>query len=269
MRIVPTLLVLAWLCLLPSVGFSQGQATLPDELRSNEPAKAPAQPKKAAPQTPKPESPAPAPAGKKPPTGASPALDTSKFTTRFEDTFADNKNHWDVGDHREWKGEIRGGGYVFEHKRKEFGWIASRTMGFDAAANYLIEVEYEVVSGPVDGSLGIIIGYEKGGNILKFQRFSTTFDGAYIYADRVWDFAASKPVSVTDFISKTDAPSYHKGFNVKNTLKVVHSGDKMYLFVNDVQVNEFKYRPPAGDRLGFMVWLNSVVKVTRFTFKST
>jgi len=272
MRISPALMLLMLFCLLPSVGYPQGQATLPDELQSKEPAPAPARPKKQpAQQTAKPgppESAAPAITEKKTPSGIPVYLDASKYTTRFEDTFSDNKNHWDTGDHREWRGEIRDGGYVLEHKRKEIGWLVSRSMGFDAAANYLIEVEYSVVSGPEDGSFGIVIGYEKSGNILKFHRFSAGFDGVYLYADRVWDFAASRPIAVTDIITKTDAPSYHKGFNVKNSLKVIHYGDRMYLFINDVQVNEFKYRAPAGEKLGFMAWKDSIVKVTRFSYKT-
>jgi hypothetical protein len=271
MRTLPALLVLAWFCLIPSVGFSQGQATLPDELLSKDPPKAPAQPKKAAPQTPKPGQPEGASQvspEKKAPSGTPAYLDASKYTTRFEDTFADNKNHWDTGDHKGWKGEIRDGGYILEHKRNDLGWIVSRTMGFDAAANYLIEVEYSVISGPADGSFGIVIGHEKNGDILKFHRFSVSFDGVYHYADRVWNLATAKPVAVTDIVTKTDAPSYRKGFNVKNTLKVIHYGDRMYLFVNGVQVNEFKYKAPSGEKLGFMAWLNSVVKVTRFTYKT-
>ena len=274
MRIFFALIICLWFCLPPPAGFSQGQATLPEEMRSKEPVKAPAK-KQPLPQTAIPGQSVPDGKGaagaatvKVAPSAAPPFMDASKYTTRFEDNFQDNQNHWDTGDAKAWKGEIRDGGYVLTHKRNALGWLVSRTMGFDPTANYLIEVEYCVVSGPDDGGFGIVIGYEKNGNILKFHRFTADFDGAYYYADRVWDFAASKPVAITDIVTKTDAPSYHKGYTVKNTLKVIHYGEKMYLFVNDVQVNEFRYRAPVGERIGFMAMQNSVVKVTRFAYKT-
>jgi len=70
-----------------------------------------------------------------PPTPA----DAATFTLKFEDTFVDNRNHWETGDQRSWKGEVMDGAYTLEHKRKEFGWLVTRTMGFDPSGSALPE----------------------------------------------------------------------------------------------------------------------------------
>lgn len=274
MRTSLALCILMFIVAFPGVCFAQGQVTLPDALRSNEPAKV-TQPKKAPPPQAKPEHSqgsgqpgvAPAAVQKSSPRPPSPA-DASKFTRKFEDTFTDNRNHWETGDHKFWRGEIRDGAYMLEHKRNELGWIVSRSMSFDASGDYMLEAEFSFISTGREGFFGLVIGLDKSDKLLKYQRYSTTADGVYMYTERVFDVTPYKIVFISDMVSKTDDANYRKGLNVKNTLTAIHYDDRMYLWVNGVQVANVKYKAPGGDKVGFMAGLECTIKVHRLTYKT-
>lgn len=243
---------------------AQGQATLPDALKADDKAKA--QGTQKSPGEEKSEDKAKAGSanavkpklsqqGKAVQKGAEPLppyLDRGKYVQLYNAQFSQGVNEWFVANQPEVESYWLNGMYVVEHKRPTGGWMFRKNINFNPRDNFVLEIEGVFLKHAPEGWIGLIVGLQKTGDSLKYQRFSLYEDGYFSFCDMVKIGSNDSSPSFC-YASKTRADSFKSGMNAVNKMKMIHYGGVCYLFVNDSPVAKFKYNPPPGDICGLSV----------------
>ena len=184
---------------------------------------------------------------------ATPTAAATAATVLLDETFADNRNRWSVGNRAHSKLSIRRGRYLFEHTRAKSNanWMTWKPVPIDPKAEFRIEARLTKVSGNLAAGYGLLFG---GKNTEVFKAFLITGDGRYRYSVNT----SSGFKNVTGW---KKSQHVRRGIGAKNTIVARQFGQRIHFFINGKLVDSAPMTKFAGNNVGFQVWRNQKIAI--------
>jgi hypothetical protein len=170
----------------------------------------------------------------------SPVESTPAVETLFEDNFDDPASGWDVWEETDTWAGYADGGYRLGVKVPDYvAWgTITPTMQL---SDFIIEVEAQLLEGPVDNNYGLLVRYQDDGE--SFYWFEISSDGYY----SVDLLQAGEWTTLVDWESTN---AIQQGTGTTNRLKLICAGDQFVFYVNDVYLTEVKDSTFADGSVG-------------------
>ncbi len=164
----------------------------------------------------------------------------SKENVIFEENFKDNFNNWVAFDDLSGLIKIKNNSYSIEPKNSP-ALIARQEVKIDPSRDFSISSSTVWNSGISNNVFGLSWG---GSDSKNFHVFGITADGIYGYeinSSDVW----SRPIART--------PSIYINKKGNNKIEIKKVGSIIKFYINENKVNEAKFEPFFGDKVGFYV----------------
>ncbi|MFZ5553269.1 MAG: OmpA family protein [Bacteroidota bacterium] len=163
---------------------------------------------------------------------------------------------WKTGEDESYSAEIKNGTLVFEHKKENTSNALRQNPLIRFDSDFTIEATIRQVDGVDNNGFGVIFGFRDWDN---FYTFHITTNGYFkLYGYELDVYKETVPWEKTEHI---------KPMNEYNRLKIVSSGSKLFLYINDKLVKETDAPKLTGSTFG--IHLQNKIKTETDELKIT
>ncbi|MDH5561287.1 MAG: hypothetical protein OEY59_10600 [Deltaproteobacteria bacterium] len=168
----------------------------------------------------------------------------------FHDDFIDNRNKWMVKNEISSTYELSQGYYLFEYKKSKDSWATWNSVKLANSDDFIIVAKITKLSGIQNYGFGIIFGDGKGDR----YDFVISANGYY----NLWERKNNKIHYITNW---QKSKLVNQGNGGENTLAVFRQGKSLYLYINDVKVDEVAFNRLKGKNIGFYIENKQKIKI--------
>ena len=174
------------------------------------------------------------------------------------ENFEDNSNSWPEGKLQGGQAVIENNCYILENKNSKpfYTYIVAE---IPKKENFFIETEIENIDGEEDDSYCISWGANDATNEYYAFRINS-FYGSY-------EYYRIREGEIDKLIETSFTPYINKGKNVANTIIIKKIDNLLEFYVNDKKINDFRFQPFFGSKIGFVTHFEHKISVKNIDVK--
>lgn len=171
----------------------------------------------------------------------------------LDEHFSDNRRDWPLSDKSSTMMAVRGGRYIFEHRRAERAWLVTKEARINDDEDFTIEVQLEKQTGPQKWGYGLVFGHYNSDNYLHFK----------ITGNSHYRFGYTLKGDQKEVLGWTKTSVIRSGNGARNTIRVERRGDWYRFYINGQYMNRAEALPFFGQRIGFVIDHDQRIAVDR------